>query len=100
MGKVIQLQGDQRNDVYGFLVDKKEGLEMEPETIEVSDSVFAEPAQSLKRCFFGGAGPWVLDVSTSHPSVQAEYRGLTASIAERRACFRSIVRNLSSSSSL
>lgn len=35
MGEVIQLQGDQRKDVHEFLVDKKEGLELDPKTIKV-----------------------------------------------------------------
>ncbi|KAH8686065.1 translation factor SUI1, partial [Tricladium varicosporioides] len=35
MGEVIQLQGDQRNDVQKFLIDKKEGLELDPKTIKV-----------------------------------------------------------------
>ena len=32
---MIQLQGDQRKDVQEFLVDKKEGLELDPKTIKV-----------------------------------------------------------------
>ncbi|KAK8099365.1 translation initiation factor SUI1 [Apiospora kogelbergensis] len=35
MGEVIQLQGDQRKDVQEFLVDKKEGLELDIKTIKV-----------------------------------------------------------------
>jgi translation initiation factor 1 len=35
MGEVIQLQGDQRNDVQNFLVDKVDGLELDPQTIKV-----------------------------------------------------------------
>ncbi|KAF4624817.1 hypothetical protein G7Y89_g13354 [Cudoniella acicularis] len=35
MGEVIQLQGDQRNDVQKFLIDKKEGLELDPKTIKI-----------------------------------------------------------------
>ncbi|KAL6917547.1 hypothetical protein FSHL1_008977 [Fusarium sambucinum] len=35
MGEVIQLQGDQRKDVQDFLVDKKEGLELDAKTIKV-----------------------------------------------------------------
>lgn len=34
MGEVIQLQGDQRKDVQEFLVDKKEGLELDSKTIK------------------------------------------------------------------
>ncbi|KAI9748246.1 MAG: Eukaryotic translation initiation factor eIF-1 [Lichina confinis] len=36
MGEVIQLQGDQRKDVQEFLVDKKEGLELDPKTIKAA----------------------------------------------------------------
>lgn len=35
MGEVIQLQGDQRKDVHDFLIDKVEGLELDPKTIKV-----------------------------------------------------------------
>ncbi|KAF2861526.1 eukaryotic translation initiation factor SUI1 [Piedraia hortae CBS 480.64] len=35
MGEVIQLQGDQRKDVQEFLMDKKEGLELDAKTIKV-----------------------------------------------------------------
>lgn len=35
MGEVIQLQGDQRKDVQEFLIDKKEGLELDAKTIKV-----------------------------------------------------------------
>mgnify|MGYP005988625469 CR=1 FL=1 len=35
MGEVIQLQGDQRKDVHEFLVDKKEGLELDAKIIKV-----------------------------------------------------------------
>jgi len=35
MGEVIQLQGDQRKDVHDFLVDKKDGLELDAKTIKV-----------------------------------------------------------------
>lgn len=38
MGEVIQLQGDQRKDVQEFLVDKKEGLELDAKTIKVRQS--------------------------------------------------------------
>jgi len=34
-GGVIQLQGDQRNVVKDFLVDKEKGLEIDPKTIKV-----------------------------------------------------------------
>lgn len=38
MGEVIQLQGDQRKDVQEFLVDKKEGLELDAKTIKVEQT--------------------------------------------------------------
>ncbi|GAB7362853.1 hypothetical protein MBLNU230_g3156t1 [Neophaeotheca triangularis] len=60
MGEVIQLQGDQRKDVQEFLVDKKEGLELDAKTIKVrpfflplhsrwrdEGAVFADIASSL-----------------------------------------------------
>lgn len=42
MGEVIQLQGDQRKDVQEFLVDKKEGLELDAKTIKVGASITSE----------------------------------------------------------
>ena len=35
MGEVIQLQGDQRQNMEKFLCDKTEGLEMDKKTIKV-----------------------------------------------------------------
>ncbi|CRK11154.1 hypothetical protein BN1723_009289 [Verticillium longisporum] len=35
MGDVIQLQGDQRKAIHEFLIDKKEGLEMDAKMIKV-----------------------------------------------------------------
>jgi translation initiation factor 1 len=35
MGEVIQLQGDQRKEVQKFLIDKKEGLELDDKTIKL-----------------------------------------------------------------
>lgn len=35
MGEVIQLQGDQRKAIQEFLVDKEDGLELDPQTIKV-----------------------------------------------------------------
>lgn len=46
MGEVIQLQGDQRKDVQEFLVDKKEGLELDAKTIKVCSTY------SLNTLFF------------------------------------------------
>jgi translation initiation factor 1 len=45
MGEVIQLQGDQRKDVQEFLIDKKEGLELDAKTIKVS--TFSKPSIAL-----------------------------------------------------
>ena len=39
MGEVIQLQGDQRKDVKEFLVDKKDGLELDAKTIKVRGGI-------------------------------------------------------------
>lgn len=36
MGEVIQLQGDQRNDVKTFLTDKSDGLALDGDSIKVS----------------------------------------------------------------
>ena len=52
MGEVIQLQGDQRKDVQEFLVDKKEGLELDAKTIKVRSvllSTFPPFARSCVR---------------------------------------------------
>ena len=66
MGEVIQLQGDQRKDVQEFLVDKKEGLELDAKTIKVL-SPCPEPLSLLKD--FDGLrtsiGPWILEISSS-----------------------------------
>ncbi len=35
MGEVIQLQGDQRKHILEFLIDKQEGLELDPKTVKV-----------------------------------------------------------------
>lgn len=55
MGEVIQLQGDQRKDVQEFLVDKKEGLELDAKTIKV---IF--PSVVWYRVKLTWSGPWVL----------------------------------------
>ena len=47
MGEVIQLQGDQRKDVQEFLVDKKEGLELDAKLIKVR---IVAPKQSSRMC--------------------------------------------------
>jgi hypothetical protein len=56
MGEVIQLQGDQRKDVQEFLVDKKEGLELDAKTIKVCPS----PSFVLVAMMLTFPGPWVL----------------------------------------
>ncbi len=40
MGEVIQLQGDQRKHMQEFLVDKEDGLELDPKTIKVCISTW------------------------------------------------------------
>lgn len=60
MGEVIQLQGDQRKDVQEFLVDKKEGLELDAKTIKVC---FLGDHIRLHYGLMGCAGSWLL----SHP---------------------------------
>ena len=65
MGEVIQLQGDQRKDVQEFLVDKKEGLELDAKTIKVFfPTCSGTSTVKLTHC----AGSWVLD-PTSNASV-------------------------------
>ena len=44
---MIQLQGDQRKDVQEFLVDKKEGLELDAKTIKVSKLRHLEERESI-----------------------------------------------------
>ena len=58
MGEVIQLQGDQRKDVQEFLVDKKEGLELDAKTIKVGLPPSTNCAVFVS-CFV--IGPWVLN---------------------------------------
>ena len=57
MGEVIQLQGDQRKDVQEFLVDKKEGLELDAKTIKVTYC----KAKALRLGLTLSIGPWVLE---------------------------------------
>ena len=65
MGEVIQLQGDQRKDVQEFLVDKKEGLELDAKTIKVliQTSSITSMDKLMRR-----AGPWVLDPINNAPN--------------------------------
>ena len=57
MGEVIQLQGDQRKDVQEFLVDKKEGLELDAKTIKVWLLFYHAHIGSV---LIDLAGPWLL----------------------------------------
>lgn len=59
MGEVIQLQGDQRKDVQEFLVDKKEGLELDAKTIKVCPLFYHAHTGST---LIDLAGPWLLDL--------------------------------------
>ncbi len=52
---MIQLQGDQRKDVQEFLVDKKEGLELDAKTIKVS-----------RQCLFNVASLSLSNVDQVH----------------------------------
>ncbi len=70
MGEVIQLQGDQRKDVQEFLVDKKEGLELDAKTIKVTH----HKATSLSVGLTLSIGPWVLD-AISRPRPASSYSG-------------------------
>lgn len=67
MGEVIQLQGDQRKDVQEFLVDKKEGLELDAKTIKVCRlDCHTRCLNNLTRL----AGTWLLSLSyapSGHP---------------------------------
>ena len=65
MGEVIQLQGDQRKDVQEFLVDKKEGLELDAKTIKVL--LLTCSIISMVK-LTGHAGPWVLDPNDIAPN--------------------------------
>lgn len=47
MGEVIQLQGDQRKDVQEFLVDKKEGLELDAKLIKVRKATSKQSKASI-----------------------------------------------------
>ncbi|KAL8792611.1 MAG: hypothetical protein Q9195_004834 [Heterodermia aff. obscurata] len=59
MGEVIQLQGDQRKDVQEFLVDKKDGLELDAKTIKACLlSYHAHTGSALIDL----AGSWLLDL--------------------------------------
>lgn len=60
---MIQLQGDQRKDVQEFLVDKKEGLELDAKTIKVRRYLSA----CLRMCdLMFLQGPWLLSFFYSH----------------------------------
>ena len=65
MGEVIQLQGDQRKDVQEFLVDKKEGLELDAKTIKV---LLSKCSTTSMVKLTGHAGPWILDPNDIAPN--------------------------------
>ena len=62
---MIQLQGDQRKDVQEFLVDKKEGLELDAKTIKVL--LLLCIVMSMVK-LIGYIGPWVLDPNDIAPN--------------------------------
>ena len=68
MGEVIQLQGDQRKDVQEFLVDKKEGLELDAKTIKVGLSQMIA-FEKLRTHVLQVHGFWTLQMvpRTFHP---------------------------------
>ena len=78
MGEVIQLQGDQRKDVKDFLIDKKEGLELDSATIKVYIiiSVHAHIFTKTDGLF---AGPWLLAQLRLRAPVRLSGRGTEAS---------------------
>lgn len=45
MGEVIQLQGDQRKDIQEFIIDKKEGLGLDPKKVKVCITIFQQWAR-------------------------------------------------------
>ena len=84
MGEVIQLQGDQRKDVQEFLVDKKEGLELDAKTIKVTYC----KAKSLSLGLTSSIGPWVLE--RYQPSPAGFFLQWTdRSLVENHECFTS-----------
>ena len=64
MGEVIQLQGDQRKDVQEFLVDKKEGLELDAKTIKVLFPICSVTLLARLTC---RSGPRILDPINNAP---------------------------------
>ena len=64
---MIQLQGDQRKDVQEFLVDKKEGLELDAKTIKVT-GLLQKAITSLHVLTNTVIGPWVLDPDSHVPA--------------------------------
>jgi translation initiation factor 1 len=62
-GDVIQLQGDQRNVVKEFLVDKEKGLEIDPKTIKVGTLI-----TNIKTSSSHLSGPWLLIDQIPHPA--------------------------------
>lgn len=107
MGEVIQLQGDQRKDVQEFLVDKKEGLELDAKTIKV---LFPMCSIALIVKLTRRAGPWVLDPTTnasdgislqwidrssfSKPYSLTSYRLCWCGVCQAKACVGALVDTL------
>jgi hypothetical protein len=61
-GDVIQLQGDQRNAIKDFLVDKN-GLDIDAKTIKVSSRYSASQVASANS----KTGPWLLIANATAP---------------------------------
>jgi translation initiation factor SUI1 len=60
-GDVIQLQGDQRNAVKDFLIDKEKGLEIDSKTIKAG-------LPPLRAHRLTCTGPWLLIDQMPHPA--------------------------------
>jgi hypothetical protein len=78
-GEVIQLQGDQRNAIKDFLVDKEKGLDIDAKTIKVRSlqSVY----RSLWTNCYSFAGPWLLSAKCYAPPATPA-RGKHPTLAE------------------
>jgi hypothetical protein len=73
-GGVIQLQGDQRNVVKDFLVDKEKGLEIDPKTIKVSNSLGFPTCPAV--LMLAVTGPWLLIAKRHSPLSANLARGI------------------------
>jgi hypothetical protein len=71
-GDVIQLQGDQRNSIKDFLIDKEKGLDIDAKTIKVSPYSDNTTETKANSC----TGPWLLIASpTAPPATPARGNG-------------------------